>query len=129
MQRLVTISTYILALLWAIPLFWLVLTAFKPGNEATDLTSFSFSLENFKSAWEAAPFAQYYLNTLIIVLVVLAVQLITGTLAAYAFARMEFKGKNIIFMIFLVQIMIPVDVLIFPNYSILSSLGFVDTKL
>lgn len=129
MQRLVTISTYILAVLWAIPLFWLVITAFKPGTEATNLTSLSFSLENFKNAWEAAPFAQYYLNTLIIVLGILFVQLVTATLAAYAFARLEFKGKNIIFMLFLVQIMIPVDVLIFPNYSILSSMSLVDTKL
>lgn len=129
MQRLVTVSTYVLAILWAVPLFWLVLTAFKPGNAATDLTSFSFSLENFQNAWAAAPFAQYYLNTTLIVLGVLAVQLVTGTLAAYAFARLEFKGKNFLFMLFLVQIMIPVDVLIFPNYSILASLSFVDTKL
>lgn len=129
MQRLVTFSTYILALLWAIPLFWLVLTSFKPSSEVADLTSLSFTLENFKAAWQGAPFGQYYLNTIIIVTVVLVVQLITGTLAAYAFARLEFKGKNILFTLFLVQIMIPVDVLIFPNYGILSSLSLVDTKL
>lgn len=129
MQRLLTISTYVIALLWAIPLFWLLLTAFKEPGSVTDLTSFSFSFENFKSAWEAAPFLQYYLNTSIIVVVVLAVQLITSTFAAYAFARYDFKGKNALFLLFLVQIMIPVDVLIFPNYSILADLSLVDTKL
>lgn len=129
MQRLVTIGTYFLAILWAIPLFWLVLTAFKPGSEATNLLSMSFTLDNFRGAWDSAPFAQYYLNTTIIVVGVLAVQLFTATLAAYAFARLEFRGKNIVFMLVLVQIMIPVDVLIFPNYSIIASMGFVDTKL
>ncbi|MBA4537832.1 carbohydrate ABC transporter permease [Bacillus aquiflavi] len=129
MNRLLNISTYVLAILWAFPLFWLVITAFKPGDQALELFSFSFSLNNFISAWNSAPFLQYYLNTFIIVTVVLVVQLMTATLAAYAFARLSFKGKNAIFILFLVQIMIPVDLLIFPNYGILSDLHLVDSKL
>lgn len=129
MGRLLTLSTYVLAILWAIPLFWLVLTAFKPGELALDLFSFSFSIENFKRAWHGAPFVRYYFNTLIIVIGVLVMQFITATLAAYAFARLSFKWKNILFVLFLVQIMIPVDLLIFPNYSTLADLQLIDSKL
>ncbi|WP_078551434.1 carbohydrate ABC transporter permease [Bacillus alkalicellulosilyticus] len=130
MKRLVDLSTYILAFFWVVPLLWLVLTAFQPRELAISLTpTFSFTLENMSKAWNAAPFAQYYLTTFIIVFGILAVQLVTGTLAAYAFARLHFFGREFIFILFLVQIMIPADVLIFPNYNVLRDLALLDSKL
>lgn len=121
---------YIFALLWLVPLLWMTVTAFRPRAIALSSSfSLNFTLENFRNVWEAAPFAQYYLNTLLIVTGVFAVQMITSTMAAFAFARVEFWAKNVLFMLFLVQIMVPADVLIFPNYNVLKELTLLDTKL
>jgi sn-glycerol 3-phosphate transport system permease protein len=123
-------AIYLMAFVWLVPLLWVVITAFQPPAMATSLSfSFVFTLDNFKEAWQAAPFGRYYINTLIIVLGILTVQLVTATFAAYAFARLNFKGKDIIFILFLVQLMIPADILIFPNYNILRDLSLLDTKL
>lgn len=119
-----------LAALWLIPLLWVTVTAFRPKRIALSSSfSLDFTLDNFAAVWAAAPFAQYYVNTILIVAGVLAVQIVTATMAAFAFARLEFRAKTVLFLLFLVQIMIPPDVLIFPNYSILKELSLLDTKL
>ncbi|EFU39721.1 ABC transporter permease protein [Paenibacillus vortex V453] len=120
---------YLLAALWVIPLLWMVWAAFMPKSETLNGWSWNFTLENFAHVWQAAPFAQYYLNTLLIAGGVLAVQLVTVTLASFAFARLNFWGRDIIFVLFLVQLMIPADVLIFPNYHVIKELNLLDTKL
>jgi sn-glycerol 3-phosphate transport system permease protein len=129
MTKLLRISMYVLAAAWAVPLSWLIWTAFRPGHLSTSFTLSHFTFENFTSAWQGAPFGQYYLNTLIIVLGILFVQIVTITLAAYAFARLRFWGKNVLFLIVLVQLMIPAEALIFPNYNIISGFGLLDTKM
>lgn len=119
-----------LALVWLIPLFWVTGTAFRPKQLALQPgLSLEFTLDNFARVWAAAPFAQYYVNTLLIVVCVFAVQMVTATMAAFAFARVRFRGQNLVFLLFLVQIMIPADVLIFPNYKVLKELSLLDTKL
>ncbi len=125
MNRLISISTYVLALLWALPLFGIIYMAFKD----TKAPGYSLTFDNFIEAWNTAPFGQYYINTLMIVIVILAVQLVTMTLAAYAFARMNFIGQGIVFLLYLVQIMIPIELLIFPNSNTIAQLGIYDTKL
>ncbi|WP_425436268.1 carbohydrate ABC transporter permease [Paenibacillus rigui] len=121
---------YIFALLWLVPLLWMTVTAFRPKQIALSPSfSLEFTLHNFATVWSAAPFAQYYLNTVIIVVCVFGVQMITATMAAFAFARVSFFGKNVVFLLFLVQIMVPADVLIFPNYTVLKELSLLDTKL
>ena len=120
----------LLSVLWLVPLVWMAVTAFRPKQVALDsLFSLQFTLANFGRVWEAAPFAQYYVNTVLLVVAVFAVQMLTVTMAAYAFARLEFWGKTAVFLLFLVQIMVPADVLIFPNYSVLKELSLLDTKL
>lgn len=120
----------LLSVLWLVPLIWMAVTAFRPKQVALDsLFSLQFTLANFGRVWEAAPFAQYYVNTVLLVVAVFAVQMLTVTMAAYAFARLEFWGKTAVFLLFLVQIMVPADVLIFPNYSVLKELSLLDTKL
>lgn len=120
----------LLSVLWLVPLVWMAVTAFRPKQVALDsLFSLQFTLANFGRVWEAAPFAQYYVNTVLLVVAVFAVQMLTVTMAAYAFARLEFRGKTAVFLLFLVQIMVPADVLIFPNYSVLKELSLLDTKL
>ncbi|MCM3269370.1 carbohydrate ABC transporter permease [Paenibacillus elgii] len=121
---------YMLALVWLVPLVWVTSTAFRPKQLALQPgLSLEFTLDNFARVWAAAPFAQYYVNTLLIVVCVFAVQMITATMAAFAFARVRFRGQNLVFLLFLVQIMIPADVLIFPNYNVLKELSLLDTKL
>lgn len=120
----------LLSVLWLVPLMWMAVTAFRPKQVALDsLFSLQFTLDNFGRVWEAAPFAQYYVNTVLLVVVVFAVQMLTVTMAAYAFARLEFWGKTAVFLLFLVQIMVPADVLIFPNYNVLKELSLLDSKL
>jgi sn-glycerol 3-phosphate transport system permease protein len=121
---------YIGAAFWLVPLLWMTVTAFRPRQIALSPSfSLEFTLDNFARVWSAAPFAQYYLNTVIIVVCVFFVQMITASMAAFAFARVDFRAKNIVFLLFLIQIMVPADVLIFPNYSVLKELSLLDTKL
>lgn len=113
-----------------IPLLWVVRTAFIPQNLALDLTALAAPvLDNFKRVLEAAPFGKYYGNTLIITLGVLAAQFVMITLAGYAFARIDFYGSKVLFVIFLSQMMIAPEVLILPNYSMMAKWGLTDTKI
>src|SRR5262249_13010011 len=85
------------------------------------------SLDNFRLAWESADFPLYYLNTLLVVAGTLGVQLVTVSLAGYAFARLDFPGRNLVFHLFLLQLMIVPPVLIVPNLKTVTRLGLYDT--
>jgi sn-glycerol 3-phosphate transport system permease protein len=123
----------IASLLWLFPLVWLVATAFKSQAEvfARPLGLFPSQMrwENFARAWSYAPFAAYYWNTIVIVFGLLAVQLVTMTMAAYAFARLRFPGRDLLFLLFLAQLMITPQSTILPNYITVSSLRLLDTRL
>ncbi|MBU9710678.1 carbohydrate ABC transporter permease [Evansella tamaricis] len=129
-MKLMRLSMYVLGALWLVPFIWVFLTSFQPRETiGSGLFQFTYTLDNYTSAWSGAPFLQYYLNTTIIVLGILSVQLFTATLAAYVFAKMEFKGKEILFVLFLVQLMVPNEALIVPNFQIISDFSLIDTKL
>ena len=125
-----TIAAWLLALLWILPLVYAVWTAFHAPEFSTrfSLTA-PLTLDNFRRAWAAAPFARYFLNTTLLVAMILIAQLVLGTLAAYAFARFEFKGRNIAFALVLVQLMVMPDILVVENYKTMARLGLVDTLL
>ncbi|MEZ5866505.1 MAG: carbohydrate ABC transporter permease [Geminicoccaceae bacterium] len=127
---LVTCGAWLLAILWILPLLFAVWAAFHPPLYAArfDLTA-PLTLDNFSRAMAAAPFARYMLNTLVLVTMTLAGQLVISTLAAFAFARLEFHGRDILFFLVLVQLMITPDVLLVENYRIVSNLGILDTIL
>ncbi|MDO9024021.1 carbohydrate ABC transporter permease [Zwartia sp.] len=123
-----TIGAWILAICWISPLLYACWAAFHPSEFATKLIwDAPLTLNNFVAAWEAAPFARYFLNTTLLVAMILLIQLVLCTLAAYAFARYEFFGKNILFSLMLVQLMVMPEILIVRNYQTLSQLGLVDT--
>ncbi|RYF30125.1 MAG: carbohydrate ABC transporter permease [Comamonadaceae bacterium] len=125
-----TLAAWLLALLWILPLVYAVWTAFHPAEYSTRFSLFApLTLDNFRRAWAAAPFARYFLNTTLLVAMILAVQLVLATLAAYAFARYEFRGKSIAFALVLVQLMIMPDILVVENYKTMARLGLVDTLL
>lgn len=123
-----TVAAWLLALLWVLPLIYAVWTAFHPGEySARFVLTAPLTLENFARAWEAAPFARYFLNTIVLVTLILACQLVLGTLAAYAFARYEFPGSGVAFALVLAQLMIMPDVLLVENYKTMSKLGILDS--
>jgi sn-glycerol 3-phosphate transport system permease protein len=129
-RALETGGAWILGLLWVLPLVYTFWTAFHPTAYSArfDLLA-PLTLENFARAWDAAPFARYFLNTFLLCSMILAAQLVLVTLAAYAFARFEFVGRDIMFALVLVQLMVMPDVLIVENYRTMSKLGVLDTLL
>ena len=125
-----TTAAWMLAILWALPLFYAIWTAFHPAEFSTrfSLTA-PLTLENFANAWKAAPFARYFVNTIMLVTLTTGMQLVLCTLAAYAFARYDFKGKGIAFALILMQLMIMPDVLVVENYTTMSRIGVLDSTL
>jgi sn-glycerol 3-phosphate transport system permease protein len=87
------------------------------------------TLDNYVQAFNIAPFVQYYINTILIVVGILVVQLVTICFAGYAFARFQFRGQNILFFLILLQLMVPSSALIVPNYSTIRQLHLFDTLL
>ena len=123
-----TAAAWLLAVLWILPLFYAFWTAFHPPEFATRFELFApLTLQNFRHAWEAAPFSRYFFNTVVLVAMILVAQLVLCTLAAYAFARFAFAGRDLLFILVLVQLMIMPEVLLVENYRTMSKLGILDT--
>jgi sn-glycerol 3-phosphate transport system permease protein len=123
-----TAGAWLLAVLWILPLAYAAWAAFHaPEFSARFSLSAPWTLENFVRAWEAAPFARYFLNTFALVTLILACQFLLCTLAAYAFARYRFVGREAVFALVLAQLMIMPDVLIVENYRTMSWLGILDS--
>lgn len=114
------------------PLAWMLSTALKSDAEIYINTSFmpkAWAWSNFINAWNSAPFDVYLKNTLIITLSCLTGTLISCSLVAYGFAKIRFKGKNIIFACVLATMMIPGTVTMIPAYVLFSKIGWVGTFL
>jgi sn-glycerol 3-phosphate transport system permease protein len=121
------------ALVMIVPLVWIILTAFKERNEVFSQVPQWLPAQptfgNFFGVLDAMPFWQYYWNTIVVAFGLLALQLVTVTLAAYAFARMEFWGRDVLFILLLVQLMIAPQSTVVQNYITVTRLGLLDTKL
>jgi sn-glycerol 3-phosphate transport system permease protein len=129
-RALETVAAWTLGVLWVLPLLYALWTAFHPSEFSTRFVlTAPLSLENFAKAWQAAPFARYFVNTVMLVTMVLAAQLVLVTLAAYAFARFEFPGRQVLFALVLMQLMVMPDVLLVENYRTMAGLGLKDTIL
>ena len=125
-----TLAAWTLGILWVLPLVFAFWTAFHPAEFSTRFVlSAPLTLENFEKAWQAAPFARYFVNTVTLVTMILAAQLVLVTFAAYAFARFEFPGRDVLFALVLVQLMVMPDVLLVENYRTMTALGIKDTIL
>ena len=119
------IITYVLLALWAIvvlfPFYWMLLTSVKSYSSYNSeyipkFFTLSPTLQNYADAFTSVPLGRYLLNTLIFTVITTAIMLIVITLAAFAFARLEFKGKNIVFVIFLSLMMIPNELVVITNF-------------
>jgi sn-glycerol 3-phosphate transport system permease protein len=121
-------GAWLLAFLWILPLAYALWAAIHPSAYSAHFTlNAPLTLENFVKAWNAAPFARYFLNTFMLVTMILTAQLVLCTLAAYAFARFKFYGRELAFVLVLLQLMIMPDVLIVENYRTMTAAGIVDT--
>jgi len=112
------------AIVIAFPFYWMVMTAFKSFFEATQfpptLIPQAIHLENFATAWGDAPWAGFFRNTVVIGIAVTAGELGTSILAAYAFARMNFKGQGVVFFVLLATYMIPSEATLIPNFVLVT---------
>lgn len=117
------------AIVSVFPFIWMILTSFKNYYEviARKWIPGSLRFSNYIEAWNTAPFARYYANTFFIAMATVIGVLITSVLAGYAFARMDFFGKKVIFIIFLTTMMIPFQVILIPNFIIIKKLGWYNT--
>ena len=127
---------YALLTLWALmvlfPFYWMILTSVKSYSayNAEAIPRFytlTPTLENYVEAFTAVPLARYFLNTLIFTLVTTALMLVVTTLAAFAFARLDFKGKNLAFTLFLSLMMIPNELVIITDFTTITDWGLRNT--
>ena len=128
---LLNLLTAALGLTWATVIIWGFVVSFRPENEPLGRGDVWFghtlTFANYLKAWSLAPFGIYYRNTIVIVGMILLVQLVTITLAGFAFAHYKFWGKKWIFFFLLLQLMIPAAALLVPNFSTIRQLGLFDT--
>lgn len=132
-SAVVHVILYALAIVTVAPFLWMVLTSFKTMSEifAYPPTWWpeNFTFENYEKAFSAAPFGRFYGNSLFVAIAATLGQLVTCSLAAYAFARMQFKGRDVLFYLFLGTMMVPAHVTMIPSFMILHGLGWIDTYL
>ncbi|EHN58577.1 carbohydrate ABC transporter permease [Oenococcus kitaharae] len=132
---IITVLVYLLviagAIVMVIPFIWMLSTAVKTQSESIEVPPIwipkVFHFENFVSAWQAAPFATYMMNSVFVTVATTALQLFTSILAAFGFAKLNFKGKNLLFILLLATMMVPGEMLIIPNYVTLAKVGLINT--
>lgn len=113
------------------PLAWMLSTSFKPGSEVFRFPPKwipdSLDFANYKKVFAIIPFERYYINSIIVAILLTAITVLLCTMAGYAFAKMKFPGKNGIFMLFLITLMIPFQATMIPLFRMVSSFGWIDT--
>ena len=123
---------YTLLGVWALvvlfPFYWMILTSVKgygaySAEQTPQFITLSPTLENYKLAFTAVPLARYFLNTIIFTLLTTAIMLVVVTLAAYAFSRLKFKGRDLVFTLFLSLMMIPNELVIITNFITITNAG------
>ena len=135
-KKAAAISIHVVLILVSItmlvPFIWMALTAFKTSTEATSVNPFVifpavWQTDNFKTVIDNMNFLQLYINTNLLIVGRVAAAVLTATMAAYAFARLNFKGKNFMFSLVLFQMMVPGQIFIIPQYLMVSKMGLLDT--
>jgi sn-glycerol 3-phosphate transport system permease protein len=119
----------ILSLFCLFPVYWMIVTSLRPANRVFErsLWPTAASLDNYVYALNAIAVVRMLINTLVVSTVVTAIQLLTGVLAAYAFARWRFPGDRIIHVLVALTWLVPLQVVMIPNYLIVANLGLLDS--
>ncbi len=135
-QKTVNAVTYVFLIFWGLivlfPFYWMILTSVKSygaynSEYIPKFFTLSPTLENYREAFTAVPLGRYFLNTMIFTLATTAIMLIVIIPAAFAFARLEFRGKNAVFTLFLALMMIPNELVIITNYTTITNLDMRNT--
>jgi len=115
-----------------LPFFWMLSTSLKDSSAI--FKDFpprwipeEFVWSNYSKAWTAVPFDRFYLNSIVVAVSVTTLQILTSSLAAFAFARLKFRGRDALFIIYLTALMIPFAILLIPNFLIINQLGWFDS--
>jgi len=134
--RALNIAVYVLLGFWALmvlfPFYWMILTSIKSYSEYSSewvpkLYSANPTFQNYVDAFTTVNLSRYFLNTLIFTLITTGAMIIVITLAAYAFARLEFRGKDLLFTLFLSLMMIPNELVIITNFQTITNAGLRNT--
>lgn len=135
-RRAFNVFIYVMLALWAVmvlfPFYWMILTSFKSysfynSEYVPKFFTLSPTIQNYIDAFTAVPLAKYFLNTLIFTVITTAIMLVVTILAAYAFARMNFPGKNLVFSLFLALMMIPSELVVITNFTTITNLDMRNT--
>ena len=128
-SRLALAATATLGLIWATPFAWMVVASLRPGMPAEPASLWfdgAPGLQHYREALSAGDFRTWYLNTALVCLGILLVQIVTASVAGYAFARLRFRGRETLFTLFLLQILLIPTLLIVPNLQTVVTLGLYD---
>ena len=130
-RLLLGICGILLGLAILLPIIWMVFTAFKPEVDIVQYPPSLFpralTLEHFVDIWDAIPFARLYLNTVVFAGGVTVFSLVFDSMTGYALARLEFRGKNVVFVIIMILLMVPFQVTLIPLYDLLDGVGLAGT--
>ncbi len=128
---LIHVILILMAFVMIVPFLWMLLTAFKTISEATSVNPFvilpsSWKFDSFKNVWKSYNFLVLYKNTLLMIFFRVVCAVLTATMAGYAFGRMKFPGKNVAFALVMIQMMVPGQIFIIPQYVMVSKLGMLN---
>lgn len=134
-KKLLTVLSYSLLFVFAIaflvPVVWMLSTALKPDAEQISfpprLIGSTLQWANFRRAWSAMPFNRFIINSLFISATTTFITVLGSSMAAYAFSRMQFKGRDFLFLLYISTLMIPVHVTIVPLFIIIRDLGWINS--
>jgi multiple sugar transport system permease protein len=136
-QRMNTILTHIVLIIMSfimlVPFAWMILTALKTNQESISVNPFyilphnGWHWENFGTVWKSYNFITLYKNTLLMIFWRVVCACLTATMAGYAFGRLKFPGKNALFSLVLIQMMVPAQIFIIPQYLMVSNMGMLNT--
>ncbi len=131
MKGIIYVVMTIITIFMLFPFYWMLVTAVKPVNEIfafpPKLWPSEFHWENFREVLELRDFGTYFKNSAIVTLIATVITVCINLLAGYAFAKYQFKGKEFLFLIVLSTLMIPLQVIMIPNFIIISKLGMINT--
>lgn len=130
-----TVITYACLIIGSVimifPFVWMILTALKSMSESVRIPPTFFPevpyFENFQYALTSLPFGKLYINTALMVLGRVVCAIVFSSMAGYAFAKLHFKGKNVLFALVLVQMMMPSQIFVIPQYEMLSKVGMTES--
>ena len=136
-QRMNTILTHVVLIIMSfimlVPFAWMILTALKTNQESISVNPFyilphnGWHWENFGTVWKSYNFITLYKNTLLMIFWRVVCACLTATMAGYAFGRLKFPGRNALFSLVLIQMMVPAQIFIIPQYLMVSNMGMLNT--